>query len=96
MAHYLTQFKFNGPIKGGGPERYQTFKGIVEELGGKIVYFGGLLGQYDVVTITDYPTLKSAMLGSARIGNLINAQSHTQAILAEGEFLDLLAQTPRT
>lgn len=95
MAHYLTLYKFNGPIKGGGPERYKIFKGIVEELGGRIVYFGGLLGQYDVMTINDYPDVPAAMLGAARIGNLINAQTHTLPIVPEDEFLSLLAQTPR-
>jgi uncharacterized protein with GYD domain len=95
MAHYLTLFKFTGTIKGGGPERFKKFTGIVEELGGKIVYFGGLLGQYDVVLIAEYREMKDAMLGSARIGNLIGAQSHTQAILEQDAFLQLLAQTPR-
>jgi uncharacterized protein with GYD domain len=96
MAHYLTLFTFRGEVKGGGPERYKVFKGLAEALGGKIVYFGGLMGAHDVMTITDYPDLKSAMLGSARIGNLINAKSETSPILQESEFLDLLSQTPRT
>ena len=96
MAHYLTLFKFNGPIQGGGPERYKTFKATVEAVGGKIVYFGGLLGPHDVMTLCDYPDLKSAMLGATRICNLINAQSQTFPVLQEADFLDLLAQTPRT
>ncbi|HEX7928128.1 MAG TPA: hypothetical protein VF678_11080 [bacterium] len=96
MAHYLTLFKFRGEVKGGGAERYKIFKGIAEEQGGKIVYFGGLMGQYDVMTVTDYPNLKSAMLATARIGNLINAWPETHPILEESAFLDLLAQTPRT
>jgi uncharacterized protein with GYD domain len=95
MAHYLTLYKFNGPIKGGGSERFKVFTGIVEELGGRIVFFGGLLGQYDVVTITDYPALDAAMLGSARIGNLISAQTHTMPIVDQDDFLALLAKTPR-
>jgi uncharacterized protein with GYD domain len=53
------------------------------------------LGQYDVVTITDYPALDAAMLGSARIGNLISAQTHTMPIVDQDDFLALLAKTPR-
>lgn len=95
MAHYLTLFKFNGPIKGGGPERFKVFKGIVEELGGKIVFFGGLMGPWDVLLLTEYNDTAAAMLGSARISNLINAQAQTSPVLQEADFLALLAQTPR-
>ena len=95
MARYLTLYQFRGTVKGGGPERYKLFKGIVEELGGKIEFFGGLMGDYDVMTISNYPNLKTAMLGAARIGNLINAKTTSHPILDEPDFLDLLAQTPR-
>jgi len=95
MSHYLTLYKFTGPIKGGGPERFRSFNQIVEDLGGKIAFFGGLMGQYDVVTITEYPALEAAMLGAARIGNLISAQTHTMPIVDKDAFLALLSQTPR-
>jgi hypothetical protein len=48
------------------------------------------------MTVTDYPDLKAAMLGTTRIGNLINAWAETHPILQEADFLAMLAQTPRT
>jgi uncharacterized protein with GYD domain len=90
MAHFLTLYKFAGAIKGGGPERYQKFKGIVESEGGKVVFFGGLLGPYDVMTLTQYPSTRAAMKGTARIANLITAQTLTMPVVDEPEFLSLL------
>jgi uncharacterized protein with GYD domain len=92
MAHFLTLYKFNGPIKGGGPERYQKFKGIVDSEGGRIVFFGGLLGPYDVMTLSEYPTSRSAMKGTARIANLISAQTLTMPVVDEPDFLSLLKE----
>ena len=92
MAHFLTLYRFNGPIKGGGAERFKTFKGIVAEEGGRIVFFGGLLGAYDVMTVTEYPSTRLAMKGTARIGNLISAQTTTLPIVDEPEFLSLLKE----
>lgn len=92
MAHFLTLYRFTGAIQGGGPERYRKFKGIVESEGGKIVFFGGLLGPYDVVTLTEYPATRAAMKGAARIANLIAAQTLTMPVVDEGEFLSLLQE----
>jgi uncharacterized protein with GYD domain len=92
MAHFLTLYKFSGPIKGGGPERYQRFKAIVDSEGGTIVFFGGLMGPYDVMTLTQYPSTRAAMKGSARIGNLISAQTLTMPVVDEPEFLSLLKE----
>ena len=92
MANFLTLYKFSGPIKGGGPERYQKFKGIVENEGGRIVFFGGLLGPYDVMTLSEYPTTRAAMKGTARIANLISAQTLTMPVVDEPDFLSLLKE----
>jgi uncharacterized protein with GYD domain len=92
MSHFLTLYKFTGPIKGGGPDRYKIFKGLAEAEGGRIVYFGGLLGAYDVMTVTDYPSTRAAMKGTARIANLITAQTTTMPIVEEADFLSLLKE----
>ncbi|MFI5399834.1 MAG: GYD domain-containing protein [SAR324 cluster bacterium] len=92
MAHFLTLYKFAGAIKGGGPERYRRFKGIVESEGGRIVFFGGLLGPYDVMTLTEYPSTRAAMKGAARIANLIAARTLTMPVVDEEEFLSLLKE----
>ena len=92
MAHFLTLYKFSGPIKGGGPDRFKQFTGIVEQEGGRIVFFGGLLGPYDVMTLCEYPSTRAAMKGTARIANLIAAQTLTMPVVDEPEFLSLLKE----
>ena len=92
MATFITLYKFNGPIKGGGPERFKKFKGIVEEEGGRIERFHGLMGPWDVITLCDYPATRAAMKGAGRIGNLINAQTLTMPALEQDDFLQLLTE----
>ncbi|HUJ75645.1 MAG TPA: GYD domain-containing protein [bacterium] len=92
MPRFLTLYNFTGAIKGGGPERFMKFKAIVEEEGGRILHFGGLLGAHDVFTLTEYPSNQAAMKGSARIGNLISARTQTFPVVDEPEFLNLLTQ----
>lgn len=92
MATFVTLYRFNGPIKGGGQERFKKFNGIVEEQGGKILLFHGLMGPYDVITVCDYPGTRAAMKAGARIGNLINAQTLTMAALEKDDFLQFLTE----
>ncbi len=92
MATFITLYRFNGPIKGGGPERFKKFNGIVEEVGGKMLRFHGLMGPYDVFTACDFPDTRTAMKASARIGNLINAQTLTMPALEQEDFLQLLSE----
>ena len=92
MATFVTLYKFNGPVKGGGPERFKKFNEIVEEQGGKIERFHGLMGPWDVITLCRYPDTRAAMKGAARIGNLINAQTLTMAALEKEDFLRLLTE----
>ena len=92
MAAYVTLYKFTGPIKGGGPERFERFNGLVEAEGGRMLSFYGLQGAYDVITICDYPSTRAAMKAAAAIGNLISAQTHTMAALEQDDFLQLLSE----
>jgi uncharacterized protein with GYD domain len=92
MAAYVTLYKFTGPIKGGGPERFKKFNALVEQEGGKMLTFYGLQGAYDVITICDYPSTRAAVKAAAAIGNLISAQTHTMAAIDRDDFLQLLTE----
>jgi uncharacterized protein with GYD domain len=56
------------------------------------VFFGGLLGIYDVMTVCEYPSTRAAMKASARIANLISARPVTLPIVDEPDFLSLLKE----
>ena len=92
MANYLTLYKFTGPVKGGGPERFKKFTALVEAEGGKILHFHGLLGEFDVMTLCDFPSNRAALKAAAAVGNLINARPRTLPALEEEEFLQLLTE----
>jgi len=92
MPAYVTLFKYTGSIEGGGPERFKNVQQIVTEENGKILNVYGLLGPYDVMSITEFPDNRTAMKAAARIGNLISAQTHTMAALEQNDFLQLLSE----
>ena len=92
MASYLTLYKFNGSVKGGGPERFEKFKGLVEAEGGTMLRFHGLLGEFDVMTLCDFPSNRAALKAAAAVGNLINARPRTLPALEEADFLQLLTE----
>jgi uncharacterized protein with GYD domain len=92
MGTYITLFKYRGAIEGGGPERFAQSKAIVEAENGKIISVYGLLGEYDILAVAEYPDTRAAMKASAKIGNLINAQSQTMAAVERDVFLQLLTE----
>ena len=73
MATFLTLYRFQRPVLGGGPERFKTFRGLIEKEGGRILAFHGLVGPYDVMVLADYPDTRAAAKGASAVGNLIKA-----------------------
>lgn len=92
MATFITLYKFKGPISGGGPERFKQFNAIVEDQGGEILRFHGLMGPWDAITVCDYPDTRAAMKAGAKIGNLINAETLTMPALEKDDFLQWLTE----
>jgi uncharacterized protein with GYD domain len=92
MQAYVTLYTYSGPVKGGGPDRFEKVKQIVADEGGKILYLYGLLGAYDAMSVAEFPDNRSAMRASVRVGNLINAQTHTLAAVEGEDFLKILSE----
>jgi uncharacterized protein with GYD domain len=92
MQPYVTLYKYTGPIKGGGPERFEKVKRIVADEKGKILHIYGLLGAYDAVSVSEFPDNKTAMRAAARIGNLISAQTNTMAAVEGDDFLQIISE----
>lgn len=90
MAKFLTLYRFQRPVKGGGPDRYKRFQALMAEQGGELLAFHGLMGPYDVMVLAEYPDASAAARGAAAVGNLITAESTTMPALEEEDFLGLL------
>jgi uncharacterized protein with GYD domain len=92
MPTYITLYNYTGSIKGGGPERFEKVKQIVAEEKGEILHVFGLLGAYDILSISEFPDNRAAMKGIAKIGNLISAKTNTMAATERDDFLKLLTE----
>ena len=92
MQAYISLYKYKGPVKGGGPERFEKVKEIVANERGRILNIYGLLGEYDALVVAEFEDNRAAMRASLRIGNLINAQTNTLAAVEGSDFLQILSE----
>jgi len=92
MPTYVTLYNYTGPIKGGGPERFEKLKQIVAEEKGQILHIYGLLGAYDILAVAEFPDNRAAMKAVARAGNLIGAKTNTMAAVERDDFAKLLTE----
>ena len=90
MQAYVSLYKYKGSVKGGGPERFEKVKEIVADENGRILHIYGLLGEYDALSVAEFPDNRTAMRAALRIGNLINAQRNTLAAVEGNDFLQIL------
>lgn len=92
MSTFVTLYNYTGAIEGGGPERLAKVEQIVAEEDGKILQIFGLLGAYDVVSISEFPDNQGAMKAAARVGNLIGANTHTMPAVEQEAFIQMLSE----
>ncbi len=92
MQAYVTLYKYKGPIKGGGPERFEKVKEIVADEKGRILKIYGLLGNYDALSVAEFPDNRTAMRAALRVGNLIDAQTNTMAAVEGEDFLQIMSK----
>jgi uncharacterized protein with GYD domain len=92
MPKYVTMYKYTGAIEGGGPERFAQVQQIAAAGNATILHVYGVLGAYDVVSITEAPDNRTAMKLAAQVGNLIGAKSETMPAIELEDFLQLLTE----
>jgi uncharacterized protein with GYD domain len=92
MQAYVTLYQYKGPVKGGGPERFEKVKQIVADEKGRILNIYGLLGNYDALSVAEFPDNRTAMRAALRVGNLINAQTNTMAAVEGDDFLQIMSE----
>ena len=91
MAKYVTLFNYRSNVEGGGPQRFAEAQKIVAAEQGEILAVYGLLGAYDIVSITEFPDQEAAMRAVAKISNLIGASTQTMPAVERDDFLQILA-----
>jgi uncharacterized protein with GYD domain len=70
-------------------ERVQQNTRLIESKGGKVVAFYGLMGEWDILVITEFPDEKSAMSALLTMGKAGRLTTHTMTAVAGEEFAAL-------
>ncbi len=79
-------------LKGVSAARTKKAVSLIEKLGGKVLAMYALLGKYDLVLITEFPALESAVKCSVELNKLTGIAFSTQPALALEEFDRLAAK----
>jgi uncharacterized protein with GYD domain len=73
-------------------ERLQQNTQLIEAKGGKLIAFYGLMGEWDILAITEFPNEKSAVSALLMIGKAGRVSTQTMTAIAGEEFATLAKQ----
>ncbi len=76
------------------PQRLDAAKQAIMEAGGRMIFFYLTMGQYDLVTLTEFPNDDAAARYLLAIGSLGNIRSTTLKAFTEQEFRNLITSLP--
>lgn len=72
------------------PTRLDAAKAAAQALGGRIIFYYMLLGEYDVATLVELPSDEAAAKFLLEQGRLGNVRTHTMRAFTEQESRDIL------
>ena len=76
------------------PQRLDAAKAAIQAAGGRMIFFYLTMGQYDLVTLTEFPNDDAAARFLLAIGSMGNIRSTTLKAFTEDEFRNLIASLP--
>lgn len=71
------------------PGKYKDFVNLVESKGGKLVGAYGLMGEWDIATITEFPDDKTAMTVVMTLGKAGRLATQTMNAIHMEDFVTL-------
>ena len=71
------------------PERFQQNTRLIESKGGKLIAIYHLMGEWDLLAITEFPDEKSAMSALLTIGKAGRVTTHTMTAISGEDFVTL-------
>ncbi|MGD9091752.1 MAG: GYD domain-containing protein [Anaerolineales bacterium] len=87
MATFIMFGKYShDSIKEISAERSDKALGLVKENGGEIKSGYALLGETDLILVTDFPTIKQAMKASVGLSRLLGISFATSPAVSVEEF----------
>lgn len=76
------------------PDRLDDAVELIESLGGELKAFYLTMGEYDIVTVAEFPDDDAAATALLRIGQAGAVSSHTMKAWPEDEYRELIAGLP--
>jgi len=93
MPTYVTLFKWTEQgvkdIK-NAPARFQASKKLIESAGGKVLGLYVIMGEYDIVAVTEGPSDEAAAQMALSIASKGNAKTLTMRAFTETEFAGIV------
>ena len=97
MHRYIALFKLTEQgirdVK-NAPKRIEQSINGMEAMGGKLVDFYMVLGDYDYVAISEWPSEEAAMTFLLALGSQGNVRTTTLKAFDRGQFADLVSRLP--
>jgi uncharacterized protein with GYD domain len=76
------------------PQRIEASRKGMEAIGGKMVGFYALMGEYDYVVIAEFPSDEVGMTFALGLNALGNVKTHSMQAFTEKEFIDIVQKMP--
>ena len=76
------------------PQRLERAKQATEAAGGRMIFFYLTMGQYDLVSLTEFPNDEAAARFLLILGGQGNIRSTTLKAFTEDEFRHIIASLP--
>ena len=76
------------------PRRLDQAKKLIEQAGGRMIFFYMTMGQYDLAVLTEFPSDEVAAKYLLSIGALGNVRSTTLKAFTEAEYRTILGAPP--
>jgi len=92
MGLFLMFGKYSAEgIKGISAARTQEAEGVIQKFGGKVQAMYALLGDQDLLLITEFPGVEAAMQASVALSKLTGIAFSTAPAITVAEFDRLMA-----
>lgn len=79
---------------GDSPERLDEARGLMETLGGELHGFYMTMGEYDLVTVSEFPDDDAVAKFMLRLGGAGNARTTTMKAWPEAAYREIVADLP--
>ena len=76
------------------PGRVEDAFKAVESMGGKVIGFYSVMGEYDYVTVGEFPTDEAMMIFALKLGSLGNTRTTTLKAFKQDEFAAIVNKLP--